>query len=298
MMFKNLQVYRLPPNFGALRTEEINNQLARGAFQPCGSQDAESRGWVSPCGYGPFVHVVGGQWLIALAIETKVLPASVVSREAEAAADEIEARQGYRPGRGQMRKLREQVTQALLPRAFTRQTIVAAWIDPQAGWLCIDAASRARAEEVLEHLRKTLDHFPLALARTQRAPSNVMAQWLEDGAAPAGFSLDMDCALQSRRDDRASVCYAHHALDVSEIKHHVIDGMLPTHLALTYIDRVSFVLTDKLEIKRVKLLDVVRDSIAYSVDDAGFATEFALMTGELSRLLPALMTALGGEDAS
>lgn len=57
-------------------------------------------------------------------------------------------------------------------------------------------------------------------------------------------------------------------------------------------------LTERGEIKRIGLLDVVRDSI--TDDDredaqALFDAEFVLMAGELLRLLDALVVALGGE---
>ena len=56
-------------------------------------------------------------------------------------------------------------------------------------------------------------------------------------------------------------------------------------------------LTEKLEIKRLDFLDVVRDQIDGDKDDAEalFNAEFALMTGELAHLLPAVVRALGGE---
>jgi recombination associated protein RdgC len=61
------------------------------------------------------------------------------------------------------------------------------------------------------------------------------------------------------------------------------------------------VLTEKLEIKRLDFLDVVRDQVGEGDKDdaeALFNAEFALMTGELAHLLPAVVAALGGELAS
>jgi recombination associated protein RdgC len=74
-------------------------------------------------------------------------------------------------------------------------------------------------------------------------------------------------------------------------------GKLPTRLALTFDDRVSFVLTEKTEIKRLQFLDVVREQLDDKETDAQalFDAGFALMTGELRLLLPALVEALGGE---
>jgi recombination associated protein RdgC len=125
-----------------------------------------------------------------------------------------------------------------------------------------------------------------------------MADWLAGGEAPAGFSIDQDCELRSVTEDKAAVRYVRHTLEGDEVRAHLVGGKLPTRLALTYDERVSFVLTEKLEIKRLDFLDVVKEK----VDEAGaedaralFDAGFALMTGELARLLPALVAALGGE---
>lgn len=297
MWFRNLQLYRLPAPWN-IDADVLQEQLARRRFQPCGSQDQESRGWVAPCGDDVLVHRVGTHWLIALGFEQRLLPSAVVKQEAEERAEHIAAEQGYKPGRKQMKELREQILQEFLPRAFTRRRKVYAWIDPVNGWMGIDAPSQTRAEDVLGALRDSLDALPLALVRTERSPGSAMADWLAGGEAPAGFSIDLDCELRSITESKAVVRYVNHVLDGEEIRGHLAAGKMPTRLALTFDDRISFVLTDKLEIKRVDFLDVVKEKVEESgAEDAQamFDASFALMTGELARLLPELMGALGGE---
>lgn len=296
MWFKNLQLYRLPVGWD-MSVDKLEEQLAKKPFHPCGSQDMESRGWLSPLGNEVLVHAVGGQWLIALGFEHRLLPSAVVKQEADERAAEMAEQQGFKLGRKQMKDLREQVTQELMPRAFTRRRRLHAWIDPVGGWLAVDAPSQARAEDVIEELRHSLDSFPLTLVRTERSPVSAMADWLAGNEAPAGFSIDQDCELRSITEDKAAVRYVRHPLEGDEIKGHLEAGKLPTRLALTFDDRVSFVLTDKLEIKRIDFLDVVRDQIDGQAEDAEalFNAEFALMTGELGLLLPAVVEALGGE---
>lgn len=297
MWFKNLQIYRLPAGWD-ITAEALAEQLARKRFQPCGSQDQETRGWLSPTGDEFLVHQVGGQWLIALGMEQRLLPSSVVKQETEERAEALAEQQGYKPGRKQMKDLREQVMQELLPRAFTRRRKAFAWIDPVGGWLGIDAPSQARAEDVLEALRQAMDTLPLSLLRTELSPAGAMADWLAANEAPAGFTIDQDCELRSVSEDKAAVRYVRHPLEGDEVRGHLAAGKLPTRLALTFDDRVSFVLTEKLEIKRLDFLDVVKEKLdQQDADDARalFDAGFALMTGELQRLLPAVVAALGGE---
>ena len=68
---------------------------------------------------------------------------------------------------------------------------------------------------------------------------------------------------------------------------------------MTWDDRISFVLTDKLEIKRLTFLDLLKEEAEQNAETAAdqFDADFALMTGELSRFLPAMVAALGGEVA-
>ncbi|HLO61997.1 MAG TPA: recombination-associated protein RdgC, partial [Azonexus sp.] len=109
-----------------------------------------------------------------------------------------------------------------------------------------------------------------------------------------------DCELKAVGEEKAAVRYVRHPLgdEVSgEIKSHLAAGKLPTKLALTWDDRLSFVLSEKLEIKRLAFLDLLKEEAEKSAEhaDEQFDADFALMTGELTRFLPQLIEALGGE---
>jgi recombination associated protein RdgC len=299
MWFRNLQIYRLPAPW-TMGLAKLDEQLARGAFVKCPSHQPMSRGWVSPRQDGALVYASNQQWLLALAIEQRLLPAAVINDEARERAAAIEAQQGYAPGRKQLKEIKERVTEELMPRAFTRKRTTFIWIDPQNGWFCVDAGSQAKAEEVIEHLRHCLDEFPLKPLHTQLSPQSAMADWLAGGDAPAGFTIDRDCELKAIGEEKAAVRYVRHPLGDevgAEIKAHLAAGKLPTRLALTWDERISFVLSEKLEIKRLAFLDLLKEEAEKSAEyaDEQFDADWALMTGELSRFIPALVSALGGE---
>ena len=298
-MFKNLQIYRLPAPWG-IDLAKLEEQLARGTFARCASHEPMSRGWVSPRKDGALIHACNRQWLIALAVEQRLLPSSVVNEEVKERAEKLTEQQGYAPGRKALRELKERVTEELMPRAFTKKRTAFVWIDPVNGWVVVDAGSQAKAEEAIEHLRHCLDEFPLKPLHTQLSPQSAMADWLAGGDAPDGFTIDRDCDLKSVSEEKAAVRYVRHALgdEVSgEIKAHLAAGKLPTKLALTWDDRISFVLTEKLEVKRLTFLDILKEQAEKAAEHAGeqFDADFALMTGELQRMLPAVIGALGGE---
>jgi recombination associated protein RdgC len=294
MWFKNLQLYRLPKNW-ADNTGKLEEQLSTLTLQPCSACDLQSIGWIAPRDGGPLVHSVNRQWLLALGIEQKLLPASVVKQFANDKAKEIEENEGRRVGRKEMRDLREAMTIELLPRAFVRRRTTFGWIDPVNGWLAIDAASPAKAEEFLEHLRKSVDQLPAKLLQVTQSPSSAMTGWVAEGEAPSHFTLDQDLELRSA--EKATVRYVKHTLEGEEIRQHIADGKVVTRLAMTWGDRISFLLNENLQIKRLSFLDLLKeqaDSQAENEDER-FDIDFTLMTGEVAQLLNDLLEALGGE---
>ena len=294
MWFKNLQLYRLPKNW-ADNTGKLEEQLSTLTLQPCSACDLQSIGWIAPRDGGPLVHSVNRQWLLALGIEQKLLTASVVKQFANDKAKEIEENEGRRVGRKEMRDLREAMTIELLPRAFVRRRTTFGWIDPVNGWLAIDAASPAKAEEFLEHLRKSVDQLPAKLLQVTQSPSSAMTGWVAEGEAPSHFTLDQDLELRSA--EKATVRYVKHTLEGEEIRQHIADGKVVTRLAMTWGDRISFLLNENLQIKRLSFLDLLKeqaDSQAENEDER-FDIDFTLMTGEVAQLLNDLLEALGGE---
>lgn len=295
MWFKNLAVYRLPAKT-QLDIPGLEEQLAKLTLQPCGAMDRETLGWVSPRGDERLLHVVNGQVMIALGMEQKLLPSSVVNQIAQEKAEEIAEQQGYQVGKKQMRELKEQVTDELLPRAFSRRRITWAWIDPVNGWLVVDAASPAKAEVVLEALSKTVTDLPVKTLHLERSPGAAMTDWLLANEAPAGFSIDQDLELRVPDETRATVRYVRHDLEGEEIREHISAGKQATKLGMTWADRVSFVLGEQMEIKRLTFLDILKEQSEQGENaDEQFDIDFALMSGEVAKLLADLVDALGGE---
>ena len=89
MWFKNLVVYRLPADWN-VSAAEIEERLSQRSLQPCGSFDMHSRGWVHAGPTKRFVHTTHGQHLIALGVEQKLLPASIIRQVASERAAELE----------------------------------------------------------------------------------------------------------------------------------------------------------------------------------------------------------------
>lgn len=297
MWFKNLQLYRLAKDKPLTDLAGFEQGLSGFVLAPCSSCDPQSLGWVAPTASGALVHSVNRQWLLALGVEKRLLPASVVKQFANDRAKLIEEAEGRRVGRKEMRDLRESIQIELMPRAFVQRRTTFAWIDPASGWLAVDAGAPAKADELLEHLHKSIDSFGARLPATQISALSAMTAWVAAGEAPHGFSIDQD--LELRSPDNAVVRYAKHTLEGDEVRQHIAQGKVVTRLALTWRDKISFVLNDKLQIKRLVFLDILKEQSEGQSenDDERFDLDFTLMSGELAELVTDLMLALGGEAA-
>jgi recombination associated protein RdgC len=220
----------------------------------------------------------------------------VVNRKAQERVAQIEAATGRKPGKKETRDIKDDLRLELLPMAFTKQSSVLIWINRQDEYVLIDAASQARADEVVTLLVQLLPGLALTLVNTKLSPSAAMADWLVTQEAPAGFSVDRECELKAADESKAVVRYTRHRLDTDEVKQHIEGGKMPTRLALTWSERVSFVLTQDFQLKKLAFLEVVFEGSTAGKDD-GFDADVAIGTGELCKMLPEVIAALGGEAA-
>lgn len=293
-MLKNMTVYRIGPGW-VPDLPALEAGLARQRFHPCSATQALALGWVEPRGeaHAPLAEVIGGQWLMKLQSEKKLLPSSVVKRRTEERAQEIEQSTGRKPGKRETKQLKDEAILELLPMAFTKQATVWVWIDPTARLLVVDTGSQARADEVVSCLVKAAEGLSVMLLQSTVSAAVSMAQWLVTGEPPAGFTIDRDCELKSADEMKSVVRYARHPLDIDNVRQHIEGGKVPTRLAMTWNGRVSFVLSDSLQIKKIDFLDGVFEGRA--AQDDGFDADAAIATGELRQLIPDLVDALGGE---
>ncbi|MGC3983829.1 MAG: recombination-associated protein RdgC [Pseudorhodoferax sp.] len=294
-MFKNVMVYKLGGAWTAT-WEQIEEALGTQRFAECGATQERSAGWVPPRGeeHGPLVESVGGQYLLRLMVESKAVPASVVKRKAEERAQQIEATTGRKPGKKEIRDLREEAKQALLPVAFSKRGATWVWIDLQARRFVVDAGSQNRVDEIVSLLVKVLDGFVVQEVHTATSATAAMSEWLSSQEPPAGFTIDRECELKATDASKAAIRYAHHPLDIEEIRQHIAEGKLPTKLAMTWDERVSFVLTESMQLRKLQFQDGVFEKTSQEKEDS-FDADAAISTGEIGRLLPGLLEALGGE---
>jgi recombination associated protein RdgC len=307
-MFKSACFFRIADDFDLPDLAALERVLQKGRFVPCGPTQPESAGWVPPRGNKSKVlaELVGGHLVLKLCTEKRGVPASAVKAAVDERVERYKAETGNERVPSKMKKeFKEEVLLDLLPRAFSKRTNTLLWLDAKNRMLVVDAGSLGAADRVVSTLLAALLEIPgggpaldLQMVHTQTSPAASMAHWLSTREAPWHFTIDRDCELKSPDEQKSVVRYARHTLDIDEVAQHISAGKMPTQLAMTWNDRVSFVLTEPGQLRRLKVLDVaMKEAGDRGKDDDGFDADVAILTGELSQLIPDLLEALGGEMA-
>jgi len=268
-------------------------------FAECGATQPKSGGWTAPRGaaHGALVEAVDGQWIARYAIETKAVPAQALRRWLDERAVQIEHTHGRKPGKKELRDLRDDALLALLPRAFARRAEVAVWLAPKHRWLALDAGSQAKADEVIASLARVAGKgFAVSPLQTRQTPQALMADWLlaeKASGMPDAFHVERDCELKATGEEPAAVRFTRHELATPEVRRHVREGKRPVRLALSWQGRVGFTLTENLQIKKIRFDEGVFGERPDSDEDR-FDADAAIVTGELTGLIGDLIEALGG----
>ena len=296
MWFKQVSFY--PLNKDKLPDlETLSAKLQAAEFAPPQGLDWFGEGFAPPKGFSPeLVFPADFTWSVALKKSEKVLPAGVIREILDDKIAEIQEAEARTVGRKEKQELKEQITDDLLPRAFTRSSKTQAVCDTRSGFLLVNQASATRAENLLAKLREALGGLEAKLPNTKQSPSSLMTEWLLQGACGGGFELDDMCELKGTGDAAPTVRVSKQDLTADEVVQHVKTGKTVTQLGLVWRDQIAFVLTQDFTLKRIQYLDVLQEEAESHGDDAAslaFASQI-LMAESLSTLLQELVSLLGG----
>ena len=297
MWFRNARPYKLPSRLG-IDASELSQRLSRRPFVPCRPSQPTSSGWVAALSGDAIdlVHKSGDHWLLRLQREERLLPASVIRGEVNNRIQEIQAGQGRRVQRKERLDIMDEVTQDLLPRAFTKSRYLEGLINEQEGWVWVNTASAPLAEDFLSLLREGLGNLQVTIPDTQKSPIIAMSQWVLNGGLPEGLSLGGDADFEDPDAEGGVVRARGVYLESDEIRGHIESGRQVVRLALSWQDQVDFVLDKDLSIRRIRFSDEMKGVNDELREDilARRDADCLLMGETLSMLQSVISRAFGG----
>lgn len=293
MWFKNLYFFAFTRPFECSE-QDLEKHLNEHLFTPCGSTEQSHFGWVNALGKNgqSIVHTVNGNHLLCARKEEKILPAPVIKDMLEEKVALLEAEQSRSATKKEKEQFKEDIIFELLPRAFSRVTDTHAYINPEHNIIVINTSSRGKAEDFLALLRKVLGTLPVTSVSPEKAPDELMTDWVTENSIGENFHLGTEAEFHALGDDGAVVRVKNQELDSDEIKAHLDADKFVVKLALEWDEALSCILCDDLAIKRVKFFDVIHEQNEdIDKDDivARLDADFALMAGEINRFINDLL---------
>nr|DAK44683.1 MAG TPA: putative exonuclease [Caudoviricetes sp.] len=292
MWFKQVTPFRLPE---LPEKRFLDESLGNSWFTEPQGLDWFSEGFTHPNAFTDLaVFEAQKTMLISLMREEKVIPRAAVNHKLDEQVVKIQTAEGRNVGRREKQELREAIIDDLLPKALIKSSRTYGLFSGE--WLFVDTANRRKAENLLIKLREALGGLPAQHLVTRQSPSALMTNWLLQGEAQGRFMLDFDVTLVGAGDVAPKVKISRKDLTAEDVVQHAKNGMKVTELGLVWNDRVAFILTQDLTLKRIQWLDVVQEEASGSCDDAesmAYATQL-LMEAALSAILGELVDLLEG----
>lgn len=292
MWFKQASFFELSRSF-SLNQKTLMDALLPLAFTPCLPSLPSSIGWVSPLDGSTESQLVYGSkrfWMICLQFEEKLLPAGVVRQAVSEKIAEIEKKEARVVRGKEKQSLKDEITQTLLPKAFTKKSCVYAYIDAEHKWLIINSNSAAKIERFIAFFKRAIAPASLSPFEVKK-PSAVMTNWLKHETSDH-FSVGQSGVLQDPQQQRRIIRCQHQDLFSQSVQSFLKEGVEAAELALSWKDQLQFVLSSDFSLKRIQFQEAV---LALSKEDhtetpeQRFDADFVIMTEIFSKLIDDLL---------
>jgi len=294
-MFRNLRCYRVTSPWP--KTEQVlSDVLTENAFSPCSAFSERSAGWEAPVDFenAPLCRRLSGADLLQLRTQSRVLPLAAIKEAMDEKVTEYRLRMEQEPSRGELRRLREETKDELLPRALLKSERSRACFIHAEALLAIDAGTDAKAEWFIDQLRTCFGEFT-CIPLTFNDPPGDLLKRIFLGETPLGFTLGRECRMQDQSDAKSIATWREFELTDQTIRRHVVDGMNLTHLGVGFDEMSSCVISQDGVISKFRFMDGDAVDTPDSEDPLErLDADFVLLSGTVQRLTGSLKKLLNG----
>jgi len=294
-MFRNLRFYRITTPWPATE-QKLSEILSENPFSPCGAFSERSAGWEAPSDQedAPLCRRLQGADLLQLRTQSRVLPLAAIKEAVEEKVIEYRSRMEQEPPRGDLRRLREDTRDELLPKALLKSERSRACFIHSESLLAIDVATDAKAEWFIDQLRTCFGQFNCTPLAFNKSPGDLL-QRIFMSESQLGFSLGSECRMQDPKDGKSIAIWRDIELTDPSIRRHVTDGMKLTHLGVGFNEILSCVISDDGVISKLRFtggdaVDTPDQEDPLARQDA----DFVLLSGAVQRMVESLKKLLGG----
>lgn len=291
MFFKNLAIYQLPPNYFVDRFT-LSAALAKLPARHPAAEEEATYGFTFPTAH-TFERVVetpNHALVICAEKVEKIIPAAAVKDLLAKEISACEAKENRKLSKKERQILKDEIIFSILPQALTKSSQTYAYIDPIYNFLVVDSSSAKKAEDLLSHLRRALGSLPVVPLNSEVYAESLFTNWAKfPETVPDQFNLEQEFELKGF--EKGTIRGKDQDPTADEIIGHIDTGMQITKLGLTFNDEMTFVLTDVLQVKKLKFLYIVHERIADTDTENQtqyFLASMAIQIEAIRKLLTAL----------
>lgn len=298
-MFKNVIAFRLA-SFD-LSAEDLEEKLKDSAKKPLGPQEMSRMGFTSPFGRQSdmLVHAANGCYLMCLSKEEKIIPGPVVKELLEEKMEAIEHEQDRKVRGKEKAELKEQIILEMLPQAFSKTSKTFGYVDTTNMMLVVDAGSFKKAEDFGSFIRKAIGSLKARPIAVEQNPGFVMTSWLKETVdVPEEFVVGGEASLVDPGEDGGTINVKNIELVSEEIQNHLDNGMMVKQMGVSFDNKLSCVLTDEVQIKKIKFGEEVNEKIDETDAEDQMArmdATFTIVSETIAETVAAVIKAFGGE---
>ncbi len=288
MWFKQVQLFTLK-NANKYTPDNLIQKLEELAFRPCLPSMQMSIGWVPPIDEDdvPLVIAVNDCLMFCLQIEEKILPATVIRHELNQKIKQIQLQEDRKVRQKEKLAIKDELMLTLLPRAFTKFSRYYAYIDTKNNYVVFNTTQAKKTEQFVSLFRKSVSE-DIGVCELKKL-SPIVTSWIKTQAYPTEFSIEKACLLQDPgHEDRVIRCQEQN-LFADSIKALIKDGCEVKHIALSWHDRVNFVLSaDDFTLRSINYEEeITAQAIEMEAEtkQQQFIADFFIMSATLTGLL-------------
>ena len=288
MLFKNATVVRLTGDI-PVTAEEIEKALAPHKFVPARDMESEKYGWIAPTEdeEDSLVRAQGSVFLLALKVQKKILPESVIN-------EELKERLAVRPPHArrirakERQQMKDEIRFDLLPRAFSKYSRTLGYIDMQRREIVIGTGTSAQVDEFLTCLRTAFGSLPATLLEAEYSPQARMTDWARESSAPPKVQFGEEITLVDPNEG-GSGAFRKQDLTSEEIMQCIASGKLVQRIGLKWNDYLSFTVDESLVLRKLAPMDMFdKEFEGDDEDNARLDADLFLTVSALRTLLPEL----------
>lgn len=238
----------------------IEHHLNTKRFTELGKMDLACTGF-TPVLMQDFLLTTNESWKACQKNTKRILPKSVINDELEKRISKM----NKKPSKKELSEMKEGVLNELIPKALSQSSYLNIFCHKSSGLLFVETGSSKVAEKVADELKRIDNNSTkISTIKTEISPTDWMTSLVLKNEDDGNFMVADSCSL---KQDNKTIKVKNKSIEDETILAHIHEGFVVNELRLHWKGCLSFVLTEKLVIKKIEFHDNLLDEFGLQEEE-------------------------------